>query len=411
MKILLVADNCSRKMGGEAILPYHYFRLLPTRGHSVGLIVHSRNRQELEQLFPGDARIQYIEETGLQTFLWKVGTALPRRLAEVTIGVLLQASTDRRMRALARRRVAEEGFEVVHQVIPVSPRSPSKLRKLGAPVVIGPMNGGMSFPPAFRQATSPVERAAYAVAKSLSRAANWFSPGKREAALLLVANARTEAALRQVVSGSPRIQTLVENAVDFRLWTPAAADPGPDTGRADFVFVGRLVDWKAVDLALEALARAPRGKLGLHIVGSGDQEPVLRAAVDRLQIGAEVVFHGFLPQEEVRGLVARSRALVLPSLYECGGAVVLEAMALGRAVIATRWGGPEDYLDESCGYLIAPDSREVLIEGFRKAMEELADHPEKARALGEAGFRKVREGYDWDQKVAVMEDLYRSVLK
>jgi glycosyltransferase involved in cell wall biosynthesis len=54
----------------------------------------------------------------------------------------------------------------------------------------------------------------------------------------------------------------------------------------------------------------------------------------------------------------------LPSLFECGGAVVLEAMARGCQFVATAWGGPLDYLGDSCGILVQPNSREALIVGF-----------------------------------------------
>ena len=69
------------------------------------------------------------------------------------------------------------------------------------------------------------------------------------------------------------------------------------------------------------------------------------------------MFHGFVSAGAMCRLLAGFDALVLPSLYECGGAVVLEAMAMGLPVIATKWGGPTDYLDEKTGILIEPTGR------------------------------------------------------
>ncbi len=77
-------------------------------------------------------------------------------------------------------------------------------------------------------------------------------------------------------------------------------------------------------------------------------------------------------------------ALVLPSLYECGGAVVLEAMAMGLPVVATKWGGPADYLDESTGILIEPTGRESFINELAEAMIRLAQSPELRAQLGQA---------------------------
>ena len=103
--------------------------------------------------------------------------------------------------------------------------------------------------------------------------------------------------------------------------------------------------------------------------------------------------------------------LVLPSLLECGGAVVLEAMSLGKPVIATAWGGPLDYLDPGCGVLVAPASREAIVEGFEAAMVALAHSPERRRKLGEQGLRKVKREFDWETKVDGMLDIYRVAMQ
>ncbi len=67
-----------------------------------------------------------------------------------------------------------------------------------------------------------------------------------------------------------------------------------------------------------------------------------------------IQFAGWLSQSDCKVRLNAADCLVLPSLFECGGAVVLEAMALGKPVIATAWGGPLDYLDADCGILVQP---------------------------------------------------------
>jgi glycosyltransferase involved in cell wall biosynthesis len=103
-------------------------------------------------------------------------------------------------------------------------------------------------------------------------------------------------------------------------------------------------------------------------------------------------------------------ALVLPSLLECGGAVVLEAMALAKPVIVTAWGGPLDYLDAGCGVLVEPRSPDAIVEGFAAAMVALARSPSLRRRLGAAGLERVRRDFDWEVKVDRMLDLYARCL-
>jgi len=99
--------------------------------------------------------------------------------------------------------------------------------------------------------------------------------------------------------------------------------------------------------------------------------------------------------------------LVVPSLFEGGGAVVLEAMAMGLPVIATGRGGPLDYLDETCGILVAPDSREALVAGFAAGMKALAQSTQLRTKLGEAGYARARQHFDWQRKIDQILELYQ----
>ena len=101
-------------------------------------------------------------------------------------------------------------------------------------------------------------------------------------------------------------------------------------------------------------------------------------------------------------------ALVLSSLLECGGAVVLEAMAMAVPVIATNWGGPADYLDASCGILVEPISREGFIHKFSAALIKLATSADLRQQMGLNGQRRIKTEFDWDIKVDQMMNIYQS---
>ena len=84
---------------------------------------------------------------------------------------------------------------MIHQPIPVSPKLPSSLHGFGVPVVIGPMNGGMTYPPGNEDHESALARCFIAVPRQIAVAMYVMFPGKRRASALLVANARTPGAL------------------------------------------------------------------------------------------------------------------------------------------------------------------------------------------------------------------------
>jgi glycosyltransferase involved in cell wall biosynthesis len=112
----------------------------------------------------------------------------------------------------------------------------------------------------------------------------------------------------------------------------------------------------------------------------------------------EIHFYGWLDQKQIACHFKDARALVLLSLYECGGAVVLEGMAAGLPVIATNWGGPADYLDETTGILIDPISREQMVIDAAAAIKRLALDQTLTLAIGERAMRKSRELFDWREK-------------
>jgi glycosyltransferase involved in cell wall biosynthesis len=101
-----------------------------------------------------------------------------------------------------------------------------------------------------------------------------------------------------------KIIELVENGVDFSVCRSDSSLSKAAAGQVHFIFLGRLIDWKAVDLLLQGRLSPPEGWL------SHEQCALKRQQAD---------------------------ALVLPSLREGGGAVVLEVMAVGLPVIATNW--------------------------------------------------------------------------
>ena len=406
MRICIVAEHASRRFGGEALLPYHYFRILRSRNEDAWLIVHDRTRHEMEQTFAKDIdRILFVADTRAHKLLSWISERLPRRIAEATSGLAGQLLTQAYQRSLVRKLATERC--VVHQPIPVSPRFPSLLWNLGVPVVIGPMNGGMEYPPGLRNFESWVSRIAIPVGRRISSLVHRLLPGKRHASVLLVANERTRAALPAGLCA--RVLSVPENGVDLAEWRPPSQEEEHTTGAgASFFFVGRLVDWKALDIVIEALQSTSDSTL--HVIGDGPMREPWQALAKRCGLEERVFFHGWLPQRECACQLNRARALVLPSVYESGGAVVLESMAMGKAVIATAWGGPVDYLDETCGILVPPTSRAALIAGFAAAMQQLQQAPAWANQLGARGRAKVLAQFDWVKKVETMLEIYDSCL-
>lgn len=405
MRVCIVAEHASTKFGGEAILPVHYFRLLRAKNVAVWMVVHSRTQKELESLFPDDLdHIRFIPDSWLQKLIYQLSRLLPRRVSEASLGLLNQGLTQLKQRRVVRDLIRHENIEILHQPIPVSPRFPSLLFGLGIPRVVGPLNGGMQYPAAFRSDESKFSAVAIALGRLFSNLGNTLFPGKKHAEVILVANERTRRGLPAGIRG--QVIRIPENGVDMKVWR--AASSRKSLGRPKFVFLGRLVDWKRVDVVIRAMLHVPAADL--EIIGDGPMRSEWVALTKVLGLTDRVAFSGWLPQSECAARVGASTALVLPSIYECGGAVVLEAMAMAKPVIATDWGGPADYLDSSCGFLISPDSYDHLVEGFALAMQKLVDSPSLGETLGIAGRHKVNTEFDWELKINAILNIYGGLL-
>src|SRR5262249_22783640 len=163
------------------------------------------------------------------------------------------------------------------------PREPSLLVNMGAPVVIGPMNGGMSYPPGFRGTESRFVRTFVDFARKLAPLVNYLLSGKRHAATLLVANQRTRDALPAGLSEN--VVTLVDNGLDLTLWRPPAVERPQSSQPPRFLFAGRFEALKGIDLLLEAFATvAPKTGATLDIYGDGPLRPIYEAQARELKL-------------------------------------------------------------------------------------------------------------------------------
>jgi glycosyltransferase involved in cell wall biosynthesis len=155
--------------------------------------------------------------------------------------------------------------------------------------------------------------------------------------------------------------------------------------------VGRLCDVKGQRELIDAVARIPGARavlVGADLEQGGAYERTLRHRADELGVTDRVVFAGY--RDDAARVVAAADVLALPSWTEGLPLVVLEAMALGRPVVATTVGGtPELVLDGETGLLVPPRD----VEALTAALKRVLDDGDLRRRLGEAGRRRVAERF------------------
>jgi glycosyltransferase involved in cell wall biosynthesis len=190
------------------------------------------------------------------------------------------------------------------------------------------------------------------------------------------------------------IMHVVANGVDVERF--AVRPLPPRQGRVRFVALGRLEPRKGVDIALRALARAPDAELA--VVGEGESRAMLESLARTLGVADRVHFVGFAA--DVREEIARAHVALSSARSEGLGIALLEAMAMGRAVVALPTGGvPEIVRDGDTGWLAHGDDEDALAHVMRSAIgdtAEMARRGERARERVVASFSvdAMRDGYE-----------------
>lgn len=399
-----MCEHASNQFGGEAVLPLNYFKLLSNTPHTVFLLTHSRTKHNLDSIPElNHQHIYYIKDTVLHQLFSRMSLTVLSPLA----GIFAHLLTQLLQYLLVRKIVKAQKIDVVHEVAPVSPRQPSMMFGLGAPVVIGPMNGGMTYPEGVNYLQTKSHVNFYKLVRLMSNIVNVLIPGKLLAATLVVANQRTRAALPKWRFG--QVVELVENGV---FTVKDKLEPIANKEPVNVIFAGRLVDWKAVDILIDAVSLC-ESRLMLTIVGGGSERAFLEDYAEK-QLGTrpniEYRFVGMAAFEEMNQHYDQADIFVLPSLYECGGAVVLEAMSRGLPVIATDWGGPSDYITDDSGYLVAPKSRDYMVTEFARMIDDLARSPSKRQEIGAAAIARVKAHFMWDVKIKQMLEIYQKAI-
>jgi glycosyltransferase involved in cell wall biosynthesis len=174
---------------------------------------------------------------------------------------------------------------------------------------------------------------------------------------------------------------VVDSGVDLTRFSPEAV-PAERLESPAFVHVGSLSERKNVVRLADAFARLGRGSLTL--VGDGPLRPRLEGR-DRVRVVGRV------PHDAVPGWLAAADVVCAPALVEPFGQAILEAMACGRSVVATRVGGPPEFVPPEAGVLVDPLDLDELARGLATAAA-LPSPNEAARAAAAAhDFRRQAE--------------------
>jgi glycosyltransferase involved in cell wall biosynthesis len=163
---------------------------------------------------------------------------------------------------------------------------------------------------------------------------------------------------------------IIPNVVDTSLFRPPHAVKNSEEKR--ILFAGSLVPVKGLHHLLNSVAILPKKcKWKLDIVGEGPERASYEALSNELGLSDQVTFHGQLSKSSLAEFMRQSDLFVLPSHTETFSVATAEALATGLPVLATRCGGPEEYINDQVGRLVPVGDLQALSKAISDMLNNL----------------------------------------
>jgi glycosyltransferase involved in cell wall biosynthesis len=296
-----------------------------------------------------------------------------------------------------RHRILAGEFDAVLRLVPMSPALPSPfaffLRKGPIPFVIGPLNGGLPWPPGFSQLKK--QREWIASLRTLYRFLPFARSTYRNATAIIAASSQTYS---EFAKYRDKLFFVPEPGIGRSVCCDDSR--GLDSSaKLEMIFVGALVPRKACDLALRAAAPLLRSDLArFTVVGDGPERSNLEQLARSLGIEKAVSFCGWLGHAEVLSRMRSADVFVFPTLRDNGAGVVFEALASGLVPVVVDFGGPGDIVLPEVGYKVPLTNEGEMVSQMEKILADLAGNRDLLSRLRRQAVSYARECLTWEAK-------------
>jgi glycosyltransferase involved in cell wall biosynthesis len=406
LRILLLAPGSNPNSVTGALIGFSHGNAL-ARVHQVTIVIEARDEAAVLKAEGAFHRVEAIPPSWLDRFYaWAFRRVFKRDRGNLLFTALsfpIPLAFEWRAWRQLKKRIWQGEFDVVLRILPIVPMYASPfayfLRKGPVPFVIGPLNGGLPWPKGFSQLDR--QRAA---------AGNWAASMRHLYGLLPFARS-TFAKATAIIAGSSHtcgefaqyrekvFYVPGENGVNASWIEERPLAGSESTSNIELIYVGRLVPYKACDLALRGAAALLRsGRAHLSILGDGPERGRFEKLADELGISAAVTFCGMATHAETLARLGRSDVLIFPSLREFGGGVVFEALAKGVVPIVAEYGGPGDIVTDQVGYRIPLTDESRMAAEIESVLERLASDRDHLETLRRRGTTYAREHLTWEAK-------------
>ncbi len=397
-RILLSAYACEPGKGSEPEVGWLWATELAAAGHQVWVITRAANRHSIETETARRPRPRlHFAYYDLPQWArsWKRGAR----------GVhLYYALWQWGAYRVARRLTKKTNVDCVHHVTFVGLRGPSFMGWLGLPFFLGPVSGGESVPKPLRVGmtrTAKLRETARDVANRAIHADPIMRSAFRKAERIFLATPESLQLIPSRFQEKCTVQLGIGLSPEYLGWASQKRSQ-PET-RLQLLYVGRLLEWKGLDLAIHAMRLLhDRGAPAqFTVVGEGPAREMLNRLAADLGLADDVRWAAWQPHDQLHNLYRQHDVLLFPSLRDSGGMVVLEALAHGLPVMCTDRGGPGVIVNARCGRVVPTrgQTKDAVIGEMADVLHQLSCDRILLKKLGGAARARAWE-FDFQKLVA-----------
>ncbi len=403
MTVLLSAYACEPHRGSEEGFGWNWSTHLAKEGHDVFVLTRTWARETVEK---------EMQENPIPN-LHFIFVDIPERYKSAMKGIfgvyahyfLWQRAAYRK----AKEMMAKQEFDLAHHVTWGSLIGGSWLWKLDMPFIFGPVGGGQVAPAAFKQ---------YFPTRWRQESARTFITEKflpslpatkrmlRHTALLLATNSDTLNIAKQM--GVKRAELFLDTGLPDHYFAEEAKE-GFTQAKMNILWVGRLLERKAIKLSLEVVAKLDF-PFTMTILGDGPEDVYVNDWIREMGLADRVFWKGRVPWAEVQRAYEEHEVFLFTSLRDSFGSQLLEAMSNGLAIVTLDHQGAHDFVPDDAGIRVPVTDPAGTARSLAEALDYINKNPQKLKLMSKTGLEFARRN-NWTIKAAEMSEMYRSVVK
>jgi glycosyltransferase involved in cell wall biosynthesis len=388
MKLLLSAYACAPDRGSDHAVGWNWATEAHKLGHEIWALASPAHRDSIKRACDENPILNGIHWAFPEVKGWPLKQGIEPKW-ERTYNLLWQRAALHHARDLQ----AQVGFDVVHHLTWAGIRAPTFLGALTAPLVIGPIGGGETSPPALRDKIGLRGRILEGI-RDLSSSTITMNPvvrpGLARASAIFVTTTDTQNLFGSALRNKTKVFTQLGLPA-----LPGGRPPRPPSGAPQLLYAGRLLYWKGIHIAIRAFAEVVKQfpNACFTIVGDGPDRSRLEADVKQNNLLDNVRFIPRVPQNILFELYCSNDLFLFPSLHDSGGFVVLEALSHGLPVVCLDLGGPKDMVTANSGVVVKNNGQNTdqVATAMAREVSRLLESPDKLAALSIGAASRAQE--------------------